>query len=235
MTSVPNTISAIFFDLDGTLIDTAPDFIAVLNLLCSEYEFEPPSYCAIHRTVSSGAKALVKLAFKIEESDAGFKDIHARLLSLYLQQVEKTLARPYPGILDLLTALENSKIKWGVVTNKPEKYSLVLLENLNLLQRCATLVCPDHVNLPKPDPEALIFACEQLACSTKLSIYVGDHPRDIEAGLKAGMFTIAAGYGYLPEKPEIEAWQADAIVKTAFEITDWLTSNKFLNPIQSIN
>ena len=228
MNAAPNTIKAILFDLDGTLIDTAPDFVTILNQLCDEYQLPPVPTAAVHKTVSSGARALVKLAFDIEETDSRFSEIHARLLNLYLQQVAQTQASPYPGILDLLKALEDSHIKWGIVTNKPEKYSTALLEKLHLRQRCATLICPDQVTLPKPDPEALILACEQLGCSTQQCIYIGDHPRDIEAGLNARMFTIAAGYGYLPQTPPIDQWQADFIVQTPDQITQWLKSHDFL-------
>ena len=137
---------------------------------------------------------------------------------LYAQRILTTKATLYPGMDALLLQLENAGIPWGIVTNKPERYSRALLESLGLSTRCSTLICPDHVSQSKPHPEPLFLACKQLNIDPQDAIYVGDHPRDIDAGRAAGMYTIAVRYGYLPDAPPVEQWQADLVVDNAEQI-----------------
>ncbi len=216
------SVKLVLFDLDGTLIDTAKDFHIILNQLLKENSRMTISMAEVRKTVSSGARALIKLAFNIEESHREFESLRRRLLDLYAKQLEQTSSTLFPGIEQLLGVIENNKILWGIVTNKPSIYTLALLTQYRLLENCATVVCPDHVTQPKPDPEALLLACKQLSCVPQETIYIGDHPRDIEAGKNAGMRTLAAAYGYLPDVPAITEWHADQIVASANEITHWL-------------
>ena len=218
MTSQRDLPASVLFDLDGTLIDTAPDFIAVINSLCTASGINPPSRQAIHATVSSGARALTQLAFDLTPADAEFDARLQDLLNLYGQQIKASHALLYPRMQDLLSRLTDSSIPWGVVTNKPLRFSEPLLHSLGLSQRCAVLICPDHVTHSKPHPEPLLLACQQISCDPAASIYVGDHPRDIEAGRAAGMTTIAAAYGYLPTEPHINDWQADFIAASTDDI-----------------
>lgn len=222
--SFSTPIASMLFDLDGTLVDTADDFAKVLDLMTSIAGLPPVPREAVHQTVSSGARALVELAFGIDSTAHDFKALHSTMLSLYAQQIAQTSATLYPSMDKLLSLLEERGIKWGVVTNKPEQYSIPLLRNLGLLERCQTLICPDHVTFTKPHPEPLLLACTQLGCAPEQSVYVGDHPRDITAGRDAGMHTIAAAYGYLPPSPPIAAWEADIIVANVEEIIHWLNS-----------
>jgi HAD superfamily hydrolase (TIGR01549 family) len=166
----------------------------------------------------------VALAWELEESAAGFDQLHQRLLAAYDEQLDDTHSILYPGMPALLDWLEATEIPWGIVTNKPLQYSNKLLSNMALLERCPVLVCPDHVSRRKPDPESLHLACHQLDCASEHGIYVGDHLCDIEAGRAAGMFTIAAAYGYLPPAPAIAQWQADHIVNSATDILHWIQS-----------
>ena len=140
------SIECVLFDLDGTLIDTATDFTLVVNQLLSEQGKGSLSQEAIHQNVSNGARALVKKAFGIDESDEDFSELLERLLELYYQQLNTTTATLYPGLDRLLSQLEEQNIPWGIVTNKPEKYSVRLLEKLALSSRCSVLICPDHVS-----------------------------------------------------------------------------------------
>lgn len=211
-------IAAVLFDLDGTLVDTAPDFTAVLHQLCAEQGVAPPADAAILATVSSGARALVELAFRLAPHAQGFDPLHRALLDVYMTQLQATRSVLFPGMELLLTELEDRHILWGVVTNKPERFSIPLLQKLSLEQRCSVLVCPDHVSQTKPHPEPLLLACARLGCAPDQTIYVGDHPRDIEAGKAAGMTTIAAAYGYLPHEPPIADWGADYISATVADI-----------------
>ncbi len=221
------SIECVLFDLDGTLIDTAPDFVAAVKQLLAEHGKPPLSCDSIYHTVSDGARALVKLAFGIDENHAEFIQLNQRLLDLYYQQLQVTDAALYPGLDGLLTKLERQQIPWGIVTNKPEKYTNLLLDKLNLSARCGTLVCPDHVSHRKPHPEPILLACQQLGVGTERTVYIGDHQRDIEAAKNADVIAIAAAYGYLARDTKIEEWMADFILNSADQTEALLNSIKF--------
>ena len=148
----------------------------------------------IRQTVSNGARALVTLGLGLAEDHPTFEDRRLRLLELY-SEVLGTAATPYPGILDLLAALAERGVGWGVATNKPRAYTLPLMDRLPFDPEPASIVCPDDVKDRKPHPESLYLNCRHLDCSPADAVYIGDHRRDIEAGRRAGMFTVAAGYG----------------------------------------
>jgi len=212
-------IESVLFDLDGTLVDTAPDFIYVLNLLLEENNKAPLPAELIRAHVSDGTAALVAMAFQVDRQDPGLEPLRQRLLTLY----EANLAvnsKPFPGITDLLATLATAGIPWGIVTNKPVRYAEPLLNQLDLTPTYAALICPDHVSQPKPHPEALLKACSRIGCRAENSIYVGDHRRDIEAGAAAGMTTIAAGFGYIKASDPISKWLADHQVESAQEIEE---------------
>ena len=203
---------AVLFDLDGTLLDTAPDFAVVLNQLPNANDLPPMAYPDIRALVSNGSKALVEQGLHIEESHPSFAEQRQALLDGYLNHlaVKTTL---FPSLDELLLQLEQQHIPWGIVTNKPVLYAAPLLEQLALAQRCSTLVCPDHVTQRKPDPESLFLACKTLKAAPQKSVYVGDHPRDIQAGINAGMTTITAAYGYLDPTDQPASWGADALAE----------------------
>ncbi|PCJ28489.1 MAG: phosphoglycolate phosphatase [SAR86 cluster bacterium] len=221
------SIECVLFDLDGTLIDTVIDFVTVVNLLLAEHDKSAISAESIHQTVSDGARALVKLAFNIEEDHKDFLRLNQRLLDLYYIQLESTEASLYPGLNELLLKLENSQIPWGIVTNKPEKYTVLLLEKLELTHRCKVLVCPDHVSERKPHPESILLACQKLGCDTERTVYIGDHIRDIQAAKNADVIAIAAAYGYLACDAKVEDWYADFILQSADQIEPLLNLLKF--------
>lgn len=214
----PSPAKAVLFDLDGTLLDTAADFVDVVQQMTVAAARPSIAFTAIHKTVSNGARALVELAFEIQPEHPDFEGRLNSLLALYAQRIETSKATLYPGMDALLLQLEKAGIPWGIVTNKPERYSRALLECLGLATRCSTLICPDHVSQSKPHPEPLFLACKQLNIDPQEAIYVGDHPRDIDAGRAAGMYTIAVRYGYLPDSPPIEQWQADLVVDSAEQV-----------------
>jgi 2-phosphoglycolate phosphatase len=213
------TNSCVLFDLDGTLLDTAADFEKVLQSLCQDEGIRAPDSEAVHATVSSGARALLKLVVDQEPADARFESLLQLMLNRYELQIENTLSALYPGMESLLQTLEKHAIPWGVVTNKPARFSLPLMRAMNLDSRCSVLICPDDVANAKPHPEPLLLACDRLSRMPDVSVYVGDHPRDIIAGNAAGMKTIAAAYGYLPEYPPVSAWGADLIVNSVQQIS----------------
>ncbi len=204
-------LAAVFFDLDGTLIDTAPDFAVVLNQLRTRHQLSELPYERIRATVSNGARALVTLAFGLKEGDDGFDPLRDELLALYAQHLAvKTCL--FPGLADLLSWLQQRQIPWGIVTNKPRRYAEPILSALELEQSCGSLVCPDDVSKTKPDPEPILLACQQLNCSPRQCVYVGDHRRDIEAGRNANMTTIAVNYGYIEAHDPAANWLADHCV-----------------------
>lgn len=209
--------AAVLFDLDGTLIDTAADFHYVINLLLAEHQRPPVSYELLRQQVSNGARAMVETAFNTKEQDPDFPPLLKRMLTLYLQHLT-TKTQPFPGITELLNWLGEKQIAWGIVTNKPEVYTTPIMRGLNFNPAAGTVICPDHVNEKKPHPESLFLACRELGVEPGKTIYIGDHRRDIEAGRRAGMQTIAASYGYLDKDEDINSWNSHFQVDHASEI-----------------
>ena len=213
-------MKAVLFDLDGTLIDTAADFIRIIQQMCRD-EQRPVVEAEIIRTqVSEGARAMVQLVYpEMDVTDPVFLAHRQRFLNTYGDNIVVD-TNLFEGMYPLLEELEAHQIPWGIVTNKPRGLSELLLAALNLTERCAVLVCPEDVSKTKPDPEPMYLAAKQLNLEARDIIYVGDHPRDIDAGRNAEMYTILAAYGYLPleSRDDLAAWQADAIIHTVSEL-----------------
>lgn len=216
--------SSVLFDLDGTLIDTAPDFVRCLNVIRKRYGLHALPEHQIRQVVSEGARAMIMLGFDLSPDDEDYFDRHSEFLDLYEDEVAVD-TRLFPGMEAVLQKLETDGIPWGIVTNKPRRFSVPLLHALRLHDRCDALVCPDDVEHRKPHPESLQLACHLMGVSTEGGIYVGDHIRDIEAGRRAGMKTIAARYGYIQHPSIIEEWEADAIIDSAKDLEALLTAS----------
>ncbi|MEO0444356.1 MAG: HAD-IA family hydrolase [Pseudomonadota bacterium] len=219
------TLKAVLFDLDGTLLDTAPDFIVSLNLLADEYKVQNASPKNIRETVSDGARALTTLLFNIAQGDSGFEQRRQRLLDIYFEHMGKHCVL-FEGVDTLLSKITGQGINWGIITNKPLRFSEPLVKDLNLASPPAVLICPDHVTHTKPSPEPLLLACEKIACTPAEAIYIGDHKRDIQCGLNAGSETICAAYGYIHSEDDISQWQAHHVAQHCDEI--WPIINKRL-------
>jgi len=213
--------SAVLFDLDGTLIDTAPDFIRCLNQLRQQHGLEPLPAAHIRRSVSNGARAMVRVGFGLEPEHPDYLAKHTAFLDLYEQGVAVE-TRLFEGMDPILLDLEQRGIPWGIVTNKPVRFAAPLVQALGLQKRCAAVICPDHVVERKPHPEALFLACDRIGAAPGQAIYVGDHERDIEAGRNAGMKTIAVRYGYIEEPDSVDDWQADIIADTVSDLAKLL-------------
>lgn len=212
-----NSLEAVLFDLDGTLLDTAPDFVYVVNTLLEEYNKPPLPSDTIRSTVSNGARALISLAFEVDEGHADFPLLRERLLALYLEHLA-VATTPFPGIIETLLFLAENSIPWGIVTNKPSAYTDPLLRRIDLQIQADVVICPEHVTHPKPHPEPLLLACKKINCRPANSIYVGDHRRDIDAGRLAGMKTVAASYGYIHEDDSADNWNADHCIDSATQL-----------------
>lgn len=210
-------LKAVLFDLDGTLIDTAPDFIFVVNKLLQEDSKAAIDPALIRATVSDGSRALIRLAYELQEGDPRIDPLRQRLLDLYEQHIAEH-SRPFEGVQALLDNLGAADIPWGISTNKPEFYTRLLMAQLKLNPAPAIVLSPDQVPNAKPAPDSLFIACEHIGCEPAEAIYIGDHLRDIDCGRRADMPTIAAAYGYIPPGQSASDWQADHIVSHAADI-----------------
>lgn len=221
-------LNAVLFDLDGTLLDTAPDFFVVVNQLCQRHGWPQQDYPSIRNTVSHGSRALITLVSGIEAHEPVFESLRDELLALYINHIAvKTTF--FDGMEAVIDWLESENIHWGIVTNKPRLYTELLLEQLQLSQRCSTVVCPDDVSATKPDPEPLFLACQQLNIAPANTLYVGDHRRDIEAGQRAGMQTVAANYGYIDHSDPAASWGASHFVEHASELLPLLQNTQLFS------
>ncbi len=215
------TISGVLFDLDGTLLDTAPDMIGALNRVRVQRGLAPLPYDTLRRHVSHGSAALIRVGFGIGPSDDQFDPLKELFLNFYRSSLADE-TRPFPGIEDCLGLLERHSVPWGVVTNKPAWLTEPLLEALGLRARSAIVVSGDTTANSKPHPQPLIHACQCMGLSTRHCIYVGDAERDIEAGRRAGMRTIAALFGYIGADEDVAAWGADDTVDDPSQLRSWL-------------
>ena len=209
--------NAVLFDLDGTLIDTAPDMVAVLQLLQQEHGIEPAPYQLARSNVSDGAIGLLTLGFPEIEVEFG-DDLHELYLERYSEMVCQK-SRVFDGLHALLDQLDDAEIAWGIVTNKPESLVMPLLIELDLAERTSCIVSGDTLPVRKPDPAPLLLGCDLIGVDAETAIYIGDAERDIEAGRRAGMATIAAGYGYITEDDDPREWDANVIATTTEELT----------------
>ena len=208
--------NAVFFDLDGTLVDTAPDMVAVLQALQRQHGIEPVSYALGRSNVSNGAMGLLSVGFPELDVEFG-DDMHQQYLEHYAQAI-CVESRIFPGLEDLLDQLDDAGCPWGIVTNKPEQLTAPLLAELGIGERSSCTVCGDTLAVRKPDPAPLLLACDLVGVDASNAIYVGDAERDIEAGQRAGMATIAAAFGYITEDDDPREWDADVIATTTEEL-----------------
>ena len=218
---MPHRHDAVLFDLDGTLLDTAPDFLTAINRVLAERGLPARSEQAVRAAVSHGSAGLITAIFTIDSDHPDFEPLRQALLAHYRDCLADD-TRPFPGMVGVLEALAARGIPWGIVTNKPAAYTDAIVARLSWPSPPATVVCPDHVARTKPDPEPILLACRQLDLPPGRAIYVGDHRRDIEAGREAGTATVAAAYGYLDNGENPADWGADHIIERADQLIDLL-------------
>jgi phosphoglycolate phosphatase len=206
------------FDLDGTLLDSAPDLHAALAVYCAEVGAPQPPYAAVRTVVSRGSRAILRCAF--DESDAALLERVPRYLELYHGMMARH-TRPFEGIVPLLDALEGSRIAWGIVTNKPGYLTDDLVRQIGWEERVCAVVSGDTLPVRKPDPAPVLLACERAGLEPQCSVFVGDDRRDVQAGRDAGLYTVAVQWGYL-DGGDPYAWGADAVVAHPRELLDLL-------------
>jgi phosphoglycolate phosphatase len=221
MPGSPADIRTILFDLDGTLLDTAPDLADALNAVLTEQGRPSLPFERIRPVVSHGGIALVRLGFGLEPSDPGFEPLRRRLLAVYRDNLV-VRTRLFAGMAQLLEDIEQRGLNWGVVTNKPGWLTEPLLQTLGLWQRAACVVSGDTLEQRKPHPAPMLYACKLAGSRPEQCVYVGDAERDIEAGRNAGMHTLVALFGYLQPGDDPGMWQASALVDSPAGVLNWL-------------
>ncbi|MGH8656909.1 MAG: HAD family hydrolase [Gammaproteobacteria bacterium] len=214
-------IGAVLLDLDGTLIDTAPELADAVNRLREERGLNPLPFQAIRPHVSHGASALVRVGLSLDPNDATFPACREHLLEIY-DSILATQARLFPGMEGVLSQLDQQAIPWGVVTNKPGWLTQPLLERLGILSRARCVVAGDTLVRRKPDPDPLLLGAELLARTPRQCLYVGDAERDVIAAKRAGMRVLIALFGYLGPDDRPESWGADALIACPGAILEWL-------------
>ena len=213
-------IRTLLFDLDGTLLDTAPDMAWALNRLREEQGRTPLPFEDIRSQVSHGSKALMQLAFP-DLDEASREPLRQRFLDLYRENLFLDTGL-FAGLAPVLARAEQLGCRWGVVTNKPAWLTEPLMDSLGLSTRAACIVSGDSTPRRKPDPLPLQVACEQVGCQPAQAMYIGDAPRDIEAGRAAGMATAVALWGYLAPEDDPAAWGADHLLGDPRELLRFL-------------
>ena len=220
------SLQAVLFDLDGTLLDAAPDMVGALNDLRAEQSLAPIDYAVARAHVSHGAFGLVDIAFGKIDAAKRLR-LRDRFLEIYAGRVA-TATTLFDGMETVLNQVEADGLAWGVVTNKPGNLTEPLLAALGLLSRCACVVSGDTVAKRKPHPEPLLHAMRQINAKLKPGdgaqlMYVGDADRDIQAGKAAGMITVAATYGYIPPDDDPLHWNADHLIEHPPQLLDILS------------
>jgi len=211
----------VLFDLDGTLADTGPDLAFALNRLLGEQKRPELPYETIRPKVSQGGNALIQLGFGCSPDQPQFEPLRQRFLDIY----EHNLCRHtqlFDGIHDVLNALDQRHIRWGIVTNKPGWLTTPLIKLLDLDTRIASLISGDTLPQRKPHPEPMLVACQQAGGQAEHCLTLGDHQRDIESANRAGMRSLAACWGYLSRHDKPETWGATALIQHPAELLDWL-------------
>lgn len=214
-------INAVLLDLDGTLLDTAPDMVNALNMLLAEEDKAPLAYQLCRDHVSHGSIAMVTLGFGNKQSTNELERRRHRFLDIY----EKNLCvdtKLFNGMDETLNFLEEHHIPWGVVTNKPAFLTDPLMAELKLTKRACSIISGDTIKQRKPDPAPLYLAANQCGFLATECLYVGDAARDIEAGNRANMTTLLASYGYIDASQNLVEWGANGVIEKPNEIIDWL-------------
>lgn len=210
---------AILFDLDGTLADTAPDLAAAVNFLRTERGLAPTPYAVLRPTASAGARGMIGAAFGLQPADDGFEELRLQWFERYqaAMAVESTL---FDGVVELLDGIHAAGMAWGVVTNKPSRFTDPLMPQIGLAH-AGCIVSGDTTGFAKPHPAPLLEGARRLDVAPEHCWYVGDDFRDIEAGRAAGMITVACAWGYCGELDPVH-WGADFLLESPLKLLSTL-------------
>jgi 2-phosphoglycolate phosphatase len=214
-------VDAVLFDLDGTLVDSAPDLAGAANDLRAAHGLPALAFEQLRPMVGAGARGMLDAAFGIDSQDPRFESLREAFLRQYEARILRE-TRVFSDMEPVLLELERAGLRWGIVTNKVERFSAPLVEGLGLMPRCKVLISGDSTPHTKPHPQPLLEAAARLGLAPRRCVYVGDDLRDVQAGQAAGMSTLAAAWGYLGRGEGIECWNADAVVSSPDQILKWL-------------
>jgi 2-phosphoglycolate phosphatase len=210
-------IQAVFFDLDGTLLDTAPDLVAACNQVLQEYQKPPISLNEFKYYIHGGAMMMICESFGVSPHHPDYPKIKSQFLKHYQSQIIQNTCL-YPGIENTLQLLEKQRIPWGVITNKLEYLTKPIMDHFGFSQRCCCIICGDTLPTPKPHPAPLLHACQLIKVQPQNSVFVGDSLIDMQAATAAGMTSVAAAYGYLPKDSQLSSWPCDVSVHTPYDL-----------------
>jgi phosphoglycolate phosphatase len=214
-------VAAVLFDLDGTLVDSAPDLAGAANGLRLARGLSELPLSDLRPMVGAGARGMVGAAFGLKPGDDGFDLLRDEFLLAYEQRLLQATGL-FPAMVEVLQALEAAGLPWGVVTNKAERFTLPLVKGLSLHTRAAAVVCGDTTPHAKPHPAPLLEAARRMGVAPAHCVYVGDDLRDMQAGRAAGMPALAAAWGYLGQGEPVHAWGADAVLESPLQLLSWL-------------
>jgi 2-phosphoglycolate phosphatase len=218
-------LACVLFDLDGTLVDTAPDLMHCLNRALVRHGFPEAGASVVKPFISFGAQAMIAAALPRPVDTVLHEALLATMLDCYEQHIADH-SSIFAGIEDTLAQIEAQGLKWGVVTNKRERFTNPLLAALKLTGRAACIVSGDTTAYSKPHPGPMLAACGQAGVKPEQCVYIGDAAHDIAAGKNANMKTLAASYGYLKPGDRPETWGADAVIGSPLQITDWIGAHR---------
>ncbi len=211
----------VLFDLDGTLIDSAPDLAGAANRLRADHGMEPLPLALLRPMVGSGARGMVGVAFGVAPGEPRFEPLRDAFLAHYEAGLLQS-TQPFEGVDQMLAALEAAGIPWGIVTNKATRFTSPIVAGLGLAQRAAVVVCGDTTAHSKPHPEPLWHAARAMGLAPESMVYVGDDLRDAQAARAAGMAMVVATWGYLGLGEPVHDWGADALLDAPDQLLNWL-------------
>ena len=215
------TPRVVLFDLDGTLVDSAPDLAGAGNEMRLQRGLPALPYETLRPMVGSGARGMVGVALQVTPGDPDFAALRDEFLARYEARLTRE-SRIFDAVVPVLSALDAASMRWGIVTNKVARYTHPVVQGLGLASRAAVVICGDSTPHSKPHPAPLLEAARRLGVAPGDCVYVGDDLRDVQAGRAAGMRTIAAAWGYLGLGEPIGAWNADAVIDSPGELLQWL-------------
>lgn len=213
-------ISAVLFDLDGTLIDSARDLATAYNTLLTQHGHDTQTEDRFRQDITLGLGALFERDFSANPRSAKRKKLRDEFTAIYLQIITEH-TQFFPGIESALTYLSQENIPWGIVTNKAERFTNVLMHRLPPLQKAAVVVCGDTLPRKKPHPQPLIYACERLNCIPAQTVMIGDTETDMVAAKRAGTQALAVGYNGMVSDETARAWGAQGVVQTPEDLSRW--------------